>query len=234
MFTGNWLINYTFEDRYEVTGITDFILDYTNNSKKKFVILDVGCSIGTAMKYAQNYLKQKNVESFTVGIDISKNVIDKASENLDQFINKDLFNVDDFVKKADIVICSKAAIFVPGEIRYKIIRKCSEFLKNEGILITDVDCFEKSKLSDDLFNFQYEFPSLTCFKKIHIKEFRKELRRRRNIPYKKKMKKMSKDEASKYAEEIIPAWNNFSFFKKLAWQLSIIQRRLTSYLVHKN
>ncbi|BDQ30602.1 hypothetical protein NZNM25_07560 [Nitrosopumilus zosterae] len=231
MLTGNWPINYTFEDRYELTGITDFVLDYANNSKKKLIILDVGCSSGIAMKYVQDYLKQKNIETFTIGIDISKNVVKDASKNLDKFINEDLLNVNDFVKKADVVICSKAAIFVTGEIRYKIIRKCSDFLKNDGILITDVDCFEKSKLSDDLRDFLCEFPTWSCFKN-GIGKFSKEFRRRQNIPYKKKMKKMSKDEGSKYADEILSAWNSFSFFKKLDWKISIIHRRFASSIVH--
>ena len=61
-----------------------------------------------------------------------------------------MFGISNFSEKADIVICSKMAIFVPGELRYKIIKKCTEFLKKEGILITDVDCFEKQKLSEEL------------------------------------------------------------------------------------
>jgi SAM-dependent methyltransferase len=233
MLTGNWSINYTFEDRYEITGITDFILDYAKNSKNKLIILDVGCSIGTAMKYAQDYLKQKNVESFTVGIDVSKYVVEKASKNLDKFINEDLFNVDDFVGKADVVICSKMAIFVTGETRHKIIKKCTDFLNDKGILITDVDCFEKPKLSDDLNDFLCGFPTWSCFKN-GIGGFRKEFRRRLNIPYKKKMKKMHKDEALKYAEEILLAWNDFSFFKKLDWKLSINQRWIISSVISGN
>lgn len=217
---GNWTINHTFKDRYVVTGITDLVLEHVDNSKKKLVIIDVGCSKGIAMKYAQDYLKQKNIESFTVGIDVSKNITKEANENLNKFINKDVLNVDDWTGKADVVICSKAVIFVTGEKRHKIIKKCSEFLKNDGILITDVDCFEKPKLIEELSLFYYMLPTLSCFKKGF-----NEYRMRFYTPLRKKMKKMYKMDVLNYAEKILSGWQNLSFLQKLDWRLTIHQRR---------
>jgi|SRR3989344_712689 len=192
MLDGYWSINKTYEDRYELTGITDLILEYAKESgKKNFVIMDVGCSIGIAMKYAQVYLNQKGIESFTIGIDYSKNVAEEANKNLDKFINEDMFGISNFSEKADIVICSKMAIFVPGELRYKIIKKCTEFLKKEGILITDVDCFEKQKLSEELKLIQYVIPTPSCFKN-GFRGFPKEFRRRTHTRFRLKMKKCIK------------------------------------------
>ncbi|EPA06873.1 class I SAM-dependent methyltransferase [Candidatus Nitrosarchaeum limnium] len=222
MLNGYWPINYTFEDRYELTGIINYILEYANNSTKKFVIIDVGCSNGSAMKYAQTYLQQKNIESFTIGIDISKNVVDEARKNLDQFINENVLNVDNCAGKADIVICSKAAIFVEGDVRCQIIRKCSEFLKNDGILITDVDCFEKTKLLEWFKLPQYLFPFVpSCFKN-GIRGFRKEYRRRIHTRFRKSMKKMYKTDAATYAEKILSAWIDLPYIKKLDWKFQII------------
>lgn len=223
MSNGNWIINHTFKDRYVLTGITNLILEHTKDSKKKLVIIDVGCSKGIAMKYAQDYLQQKNVESFTVGIDVSENIADEANKNLDDFINKDVLKVDDYVEKADIVICSKMAIFVTGEVRHKIIKKCSELLKNDGMLITDVDCFEKSKLIEELILVQYMLPTLSCFKN-GIRGFYEEYRIRFYTPLRKKMKKKYKDDALNYAKEILSGWQNLSFLQKWDWKLTIYWR----------
>ncbi len=231
MLDGYWPINYTFEDRYELTGIIDLMFEHVEDSKKKkFVVVDIGCSYGLAMKYAQNHLKQKGLDLFTIGIDFSKNVVDEAKKNLDKFINADVFSVNTNVENVDIVVCSKAAIFVTGDVRYKIIRKCIEFLKKDGILITDVDCFEKPKLSDDLKLIQYVFPTLSCFKN-GIKGFRKEYRRRLHFRFRKKMKKMNKNDALTFAEEILSAWNNLSYFKKLDWKITILTQRIINHQI---
>lgn len=176
----------------------------------------MGCSKGIAMKYAQDYLKQKNIESFTVGIDVSENITKEANENLNEFINKDVLKVDDCIEKADIVICSKMAIFVTGEVRSKIIKKCSEFLKNDGILITDVDCYEKPKLIEEINSVQYILPTLSCFKKGW-----NEYRMRFYTPLRKKIKKKHKIDALNYSQEILSGWQNLSFLQKLDWKLTI-------------
>ncbi|MCV0411392.1 class I SAM-dependent methyltransferase [Nitrosarchaeum sp.] len=217
---GYWPINHTFADRYVVTGITNLILEHVTNSKKKLIIIDVGCSKGVAMKYAQNYLEQKNIKSVTIGIDVSKNIVNDAKKNLNEFINKDVLHVDDCDEKADVVICSKAIIFVTGEIRYNIIKKCSKFLKNDGILITDVDCFEKSNLLDELRLFQYIIPSFSCFKN-GLSRFYEEYRMRFYTPLRKKMKKKSKSDAINYAEAILSGWQSLSSLQKLDWKLVI-------------
>ena len=170
---GNWNVNYTFEKRYEQTGIVDLILDYAKQHlKQKLVVVDVGCSFGKAMKYAQNYLEKKGIESYTIGIDGSKKVSADAKKNLDDFIGCDVTdvvtltedsrkNLADFIgcdvsdvatlkENANIVICSKMAIWVAHDVQYRIIEKCAEFLKNDGKLITDVGCFKSSKLHEGI------------------------------------------------------------------------------------
>lgn len=216
MLDGNWSINYTFADRYELTGITDFILEYTKEAKNELVIIDVGCSKGSAMKYAQDFLKQKKINSFTIGFDFSKNIVNDAKKNLNEFVNQDVTRINNYDEKADIVICSKAAIFVTGKIRYNIIKKCSELLKNDGVLITDVDCFEKTSLLDELRLFQYIFPSPSCFKN-GLKGFYKEWRRRQHTRLRKKMKKMDKITAFNYAQQILTAGILFGLNSIFFW-----------------
>lgn len=207
---GNWTKNHTFADRYVVTGITKLILAHTRNSKKKIIIMDVGCSKGVAIKHAQDCLKQENIESFTIGIDVSENIAKEANENLNKFINKDVLQVYDCTEKADIVICSKVIIFVTGELKYKIIKKCSEFLKNDGILITDDLLNEKYPLLEELKLIQYMFPNSSPFKK----DFYQKYRMRFYTPLRKKMKKISKSDVINYAEDVLSSWQRLSYIQK--------------------
>ena len=226
---GNWNNNRTFENRYELTRIHDLLLDCVKGSKNKIIIIDVGCSFGKAMKYTQNWLKQNNIDSYTVGIDPSKKVVDEANENLDEFINQDVLDVNEYVEKADVVICSKTAIFVTGEKRYQIIKKCVNFLKTNGVLITDVDCFEKPKLSDELMDCFYLIPPV-FYLKNGVKRFRKEYWRRIHFPLRKKIKKMHKDTALNYTDEILAAWNDMSSFDRWNYKFIVYTKQFGNSL----
>src|SRR5574340_655579 len=115
MLNRNWSIFVTSEDRYEFTGINDFIINHLKQQGvKKPITIDVGCSTGIAMKKTAKIMRALEFNPYTIGIDASKSVNSKAEKNLDKFINRDVLDVDHQNDVADVVICSKAAIFVLG------------------------------------------------------------------------------------------------------------------------
>ena len=105
-------------------------------------IIDVGCSSGDALKWASSKLERDGYKSYTVGIDISGKVAKKAGKNLDKFVLKDVLDVDDLDGKADIVVCHRAIVYVDASVKSEIIRKCGDFLKDDGVLITENDDFQ--------------------------------------------------------------------------------------------
>ena len=139
----NWSNTHTDKERYEKVGILDDMTKYFTYEKiVSPTIIDACCSNGMAIQYSVNKLKNElGITPFVIGIDISKDVKKYAEKNVDEFINSDILNVDNKKSSADIVICHKAAIYIHGDQRSKIIQKCSTFLKKDGLLITDADDF---------------------------------------------------------------------------------------------
>ena len=107
----------------------------------KAVAIDVGCSTGEAMAGSKQCLFKHGIDIYTVGIDMSDNIKlkTKAKDNLDEFIDNDVFKVDSYARLADIVVCLNVVRCVSGDWRSKMIQKCSEFLKPDGVLITGVE-----------------------------------------------------------------------------------------------
>lgn len=223
----NWSINITSPDRYEFTGITDFAVNYLKQQgTKRPIIIDVGCSFGTAMKKTTKIIRTLEFDPYTIGIDASKRVKPKAEQNFDEFINKDVLTVDGKEDTADIVICSRMAIYVIGSRRTDIIKKCVSFLKDGGILITDVDCYPPRSLSENVYRFLrflwYQVPfDAECFKH-GIKNIGREYNRRANIPIREGVFKKTKHESISYVDEIINGWEKRSHRWKTWWGFKIL------------
>lgn len=231
MINRNWPVVITSKGRYEFTGITDFAIEHLRQQRiKKPVIIDVGCSSGIAMKKSAETMKIAGFDPFTIGIDASKSVKSKAEKNLDKFIDRDVLEVDDQENTADVVICSKAAIYILGIRRADIIRKCASLLKNNGILITDVDCFPPRTFGENTIRFLKLFfdliPTAECFKH-GIKNIGREYDRSSNITIKKDVFKMTKNEAVSYVDEIIKGWQKRSPKWKRWWEFRILMVGLT-------
>lgn len=226
MFNRNWNIHMTSKDRYEFTGVLDLAINHLQHKGIKApIIIDVGCSSGVAIERAAYKMKTLKFNPYTIGIDPVKTQRKKAEKNLDVFINKDVFEVYDKYESADIVICSKAAIFVEGHIREAIIRKCVSFLKENGILITDVDCFPPRSLREQMFRISrplwYLVPTLECFK-YGIKNIEREYAKRANTTIREDVFKKTKQDAISYADEIISGWNKRSPNWKRWWKFKIL------------
>src|SRR3989344_4852171 len=128
MFNRNWSSSFTFDERYEITGVNDRVLEYVRqNSKKNLIVLDVGCSTGIAVNTLQQKLKHEGLDITTIGIDVSPKVKKESEKNLDRFILGDILKIETKPDPADVVICSKMILFVNYRKRAEIISKCSEF-----------------------------------------------------------------------------------------------------------
>lgn len=222
----NWSVNITSKNRYEFTGINKLVIDHLNQKKiSNPIIIDVGCSTGIALKKTFEAMKRSSYNPYTIGIDQSKYVKSKAEGNLSRFINRDALDVDDLENTADVVICSKAAIYILGAKRSAIIRKCASFLKRDGILITDVDCFPPRTIAENTYRFLraqwYSIPSIDCFKH-GVTNITFECERRANTIIKGDVFKMTKNEATSYADEIIRGWQKRSPEWKKWWQFRIL------------
>jgi SAM-dependent methyltransferase len=233
MVRGNWFSSYTTPNRYYLTGITDHVKSYVKETgKKKLVIVDVGCSTGIAIRNMSDELNQDGIQTFTIGIDPSPKLKDDAQSNLDKFVNKDVLRIKP-KPVADIVICSKMAIYVSAKRRAKIITKTIEFLKNDGAMITDVDCYERIPFWKDLFEQVGEaiyvmgsFASL----RYNRRRFREEFEWRVNLHYRKSMKIYGKINAVDYPRQILEGWNKLNWYQKFDWTLTIRIKRLREKL----
>ena len=81
-----------------------------------------------------------------IGIDISGKVAAKAKKNLDEFIPGNVVDVRTHEGDADIVICMNMERFVSLNLKGRIVGKCAEFLKEDGVLITGVSKTYRNKL----------------------------------------------------------------------------------------
>lgn len=226
MINRNWPVVVTSSDRYEFTGILDFAIEHLKQGGiKRPTIIDVGCSFGIAMKKASEIMKISGIDPFTIGIDTSKSVKSKAEKNLDQFIDRDVLEVYNQEGIADIVICSKAALYILGTQRADIIRKCASFLKDDGILITDVDCYPPRTVGENTTRFLKlclsTIPTVGCFKH-GIKNFNREYGRSSNVIIREDVFKKTKNEAMSYADEIIQGWEARSPKWKHWWEFRIL------------
>jgi len=119
-------------------GISNFMYQQLKDRTGHAIVVDVGCSNGAALKLCKEQLCSRDIDICTVGIDSSQSVSNKARCNLDCFISKKTEDVDKCIGEADFVIC----VNVINRLHYckdkeVIFRKAAEFLKDEGLLITD-------------------------------------------------------------------------------------------------
>ena len=203
-----WTCNTTWPSRYDDFGVTGYTFIHTKRTKKATVI-DVGCSTGEAMYTCQQCMLENGVELYTIGIDMSEDVRVKAEENLDQFIFKNICDVYEYIGEADVVICVNAIRDVPKDIKGNIVRKCAEFLKPDGVLITDVNKQHKKML-------KLEYPKNSPPEKVCPK---KDWRTKiydglgKGIPSDTRM--MNRNSALSYANNLESEWKGMhSLYKK--------------------
>ena len=220
----NWEINFTTPNRYRTNGVLHHILDYAHSSHLgKLTILDVGCSNGQAAKTLKADLRRSGILARVVGVDLSRRVRKKALKNLDEFHQVDILKtVRDDLPLADVVICSFAAIFVIGERRYSIIRRCAEQLKDDGVLVTNAFPFERIRIPTPAAAFQYQVGALGRLGHGWRRFWSEFGRRRAEIAKRRTWAIRGRLTALGYAERIRSSWEGLDSQKKKAWKRNIV------------
>ena len=156
-------LNKTWNARYDEMGITGHIYKHANDHTGVLDVLDIGCSTGIATKTAQKCLNEHGIHIKTTGIDNSPKIKSNAIKNLDHFVQIDVFSskADEYVGSADVVICANVANYLyklfSRRDTARIIKRCSEFIKKDGILVTDAP---DAKSIHDIFELDWKCTSM--------------------------------------------------------------------------
>jgi Zn-dependent protease with chaperone function len=220
----NWDVHFTNPHRYRGNGVLDHVLEFAETRPGgPLYILDVGCSKGVAAKTMKAELAKVGIQSRVGGVDFSKKVWKRAARNLDDFYGVDILETAQTdLPLADVVICSYAAIFVVGERRYNIVRRCAEQLKDDGVLVTNAFPFGSEKIPNSFVVFRYQ---LGAFRQLANgwSTFRSELRKRRIEMAKAMIVAIrGRSAALEYAESIRTSWEGLTDKQREAWKRSII------------
>lgn len=210
----NWPSNYTYPGRYHDIGITDRVLEYIKLSgKTNLKILDVGCSIGLAAKEMKNEImaNHKSMIIEITGMDVKINVKNQAKLNLDNFILGDILKTN-IPHVFDIVICSRMMLNEYAYRKSLIVKKITEFVKDDGCLVTD--CYSYKKRQNKKVSFKQELKDMwTMLESIRYgwKSFQKEMERARL----REMKRFTimvfrKESVLDFSERIILEWKKLN------------------------
>ena len=134
-----WNKTTTWKNRYNTFGVTGLIQRF---GKTELCVMDVGCSKGVAIKHCQKTLQKQGIAIKTIGVDGKEEVWDEAEKNVDRLIRHDAAEVDGYDGTADVVVCMNAIRFIHHKDKKDVLKKCVAFLKDDGMLITNVENFE--------------------------------------------------------------------------------------------
>ena len=200
-----WNCSRTEPKRYHYLGATGYAL-YHVRCKDAATIIDVGCSTGVALLECKGYIDQQGTFIRAIGIDNSKEVASTAKENLDEFIPRDVLDVNAHKGDADVVMCLNVIRFVEWDVRSKIIKKCAKFLNEKGMLITGVDKEHRKKI---------ELEQSSCTVPDHV--YGKSLESRLRVWFKldpTDTRMMRRTEALKYADMLMNEWQDMHRLRK--------------------
>ena len=134
-----WNKTTTWKNRYNDLGVTSLIQRLV---KIELCVMDVGCSRGVTIKHCQKTLQKQGITINTIGVDGKKEVWDEAEKNVDRLIRHDAAEVNGYEGTADVVVCMNAIRFIHPKDKKDVLKKCVAFLKDDGMLITNVENFE--------------------------------------------------------------------------------------------
>ena len=218
-----WINNTTFQRRYDLMGVTGHIYEYANGLTEEIRVADVGCSFGVALAECQACLKGKGIKMHTIGIDGSPNVKTKASKHLSDFIPDYVTEVNkERVGECDIVICVNTVRYVDIPYWYEVIKKCLEFLKHDGILITGINHSEGLALKTESFFQGTSPPGMLCPRR-GLRGLVERLRLKR-AP--KDTRAMKRKDASRYTEMLHEEWNRLSQKQKQQREAKIRRKKI--------
>ncbi|BBB33007.1 tRNA (cmo5U34)-methyltransferase [Thermotomaculum hydrothermale] len=141
-------------------------------------IYDLGCSTGNTLIYLASILKDKKPE--LIGVDNSRDMVEKAREKAKAYNKKIEFVVSDIekieIKNADAVIMNYTLQFIRPLKRPQIIEKIYNGLKENGIFIlSEKVIFEHPKLNRNFVEIYYNFKKKQGYSELEIAKKREAL-----------------------------------------------------------
>ncbi len=142
------------------------------------VIYDLGCSTGNTLIYLASVLKDKKPE--LIGIDNSKDMVEKAKEKAKAYNKEIEFIVSDIesieFKQADAIIMNYTLQFIRPLKRPEIIKKNYKSLKEKGIFIlSEKVILEHPELNRDFLEIYYNFKKKQGYSELEIAKKREAL-----------------------------------------------------------
>ena len=142
------------------------------------VIYDLGCSTGNTLIYLASVLKHKKPE--LIGIDNSKDMVEKAKEKAKAYNKEIEFIVSDIesieFKQADAIIMNYTLQFIRPLKRPEIIEKVYQSLKEKGIFIlSEKVILEHPELNRDFLEIYYNFKKKQGYSELEIAKKREAL-----------------------------------------------------------
>ena len=218
-----WINNTTFQRRYDLMGVTGYIYEYANELSGEIRVADVGCSSGVALAECQSCLNGKGIKMHTIGIDGSPKVRAKAPKNLSDFVPYYVTEVNkERVGECDIVICVNTVRYATIPYWYQVIKKCAEFLKPDGILITGINHSEGLALKTESYLQGNSLPG-TMYPMKGMRGLVERLRLKR-VP--KDTRAMKRKDALRYAETILEEWKRQSPKQKQQKETKIHRQKI--------
>jgi SAM-dependent methyltransferase len=175
-------------------------------------------------------LDAAGIVSSIIGVDMNRKAAAKAVANLSGIKVGDILTLgSNELSSADVVICSFAALWVTADRRYRIIRRCAEQLKADGVLVTNARLFGRPGRQKPVNSMRYWLSAIPMLSrgwpefKAEVIECLVELRKTNSVAIREQ------DEALAYAENIKDSWDALGAFSRFGWYLVLVVQAPSTY-----
>lgn len=158
------------------------LLDVLNRfGRNNQLIYDLGCSTGTTIKMASEFLENMNVKTAFIGVDNSNAMLKKCEQKLSQSQVKNveliLGNIEDVeFETCDFVIMNYTLQFLPVSEREKVLKNIYQALKPGGVLFLSEKIRTDNPTFDELYvDLYYDFKRRNGYSELEISQKREAL-----------------------------------------------------------
>ena len=191
------------------------LLDVLNRfSKEEQLIYDLGCSTGTTIKMAYDFLHKQEIKTRFIGVDSSGPMLKKCKEKLEQgsvenfeLLEKKIQDLE--FENCDFVIMNYTLQFLPVAQRKVILEKIYKALKPGGVFFLTEKVKTDNPIFDELYiDLYYDFKRRNGYSELEISQKREALENVL-IPLTPKQQLTQLKEAGFNKSEMLFRWYNF-------------------------
>lgn len=158
------------------------LLDVLNRfSKPDQLVYDLGCSTGTTIKMASEFLSQHDKKTRFIGVDSSAPMLQKCREKLDaaniqnfELLEEDIEKLE--LEDCDFVIMNYTLQFLPVAKRKEVLSRIYRALKPGGVLFLSEKVKTDNPTFDELYvDLYYDFKRRNGYSELEISQKREAL-----------------------------------------------------------